>query len=81
MKLAFYLVNNSCEYTPETFSNLYDKPEEIRNLFGKLKCDEWRVYDLSTTSPLSRIPNAADFMNDYNGEELDGGWWCLLLKD
>lgn len=79
MILAFYKVDNSCNYERHTFDNLYDKPQTILEMLSKLKDDEYRAYD-TTTATRTRNVDLEDFVEDYNDEELDGGWWCVVIR-
>lgn len=79
MTLAFYKVNNSQDYDRHTFDDIYDKPEEIVLMLKKLKDDEVVFYDLSTTSTSLMWKTLGDFIEDYNDEMLDGGWWTVLI--
>ena len=76
MTLAFYKVVNSQNYERHTFDDIYDKPKEILKKLSLLKDDEWRTYNVRYSS---RVAGIWDFMEDYNDEELDGGWWCIVL--
>lgn len=75
MLLAFYRVGNSQKYDRHTFDNYYDKPDVIKEMLAKLNDDEFRIYDMNAPSP-----NLPDFVEDYNDEELDGGWWVVALN-
>ena len=79
MTLAFYKVNNSQDYDRHTFDSIYDKPEEIVSMLKKLKYDEVVFYDISTTSTTLMWKTLGDFIEDYNDEMLDGGWWTVLI--
>lgn len=73
MILAFYKVGNSLEYERHTFDEMYDNPKKIKEMLSKLSDDELKIYDLGNAS------DASIFQDDYNDEELDGGWWCVLI--
>ena len=75
MTLAFYKVDNSKNYERHTFDNLYDKPQEIKNMLCGLSDDEFRAYDMDNKY------DAIALEDDYNNEVLDGGWWCVVIKD
>lgn len=82
MKLGFYKVNNSKNYDRHTFDDLYDKPEEIERMLAELPDEEIKIFSASAygyggTAPW---PNLADFEEDYNNEELDLGWWFVVLR-
>lgn len=71
MTLAFYKVNNSQDYNRHTFDDIYDEPEKIKEMLSKLGDDELSVYDLD-----NKYDKIA-FVDDYNEEIYDGGWWCV----
>lgn len=77
MYLAFYSVDNSKGYERHTFDNLTAK-ETLAKL-QELEGDEWHLYDLSTDSYNTRTLSLADLQEDYNDEELDGGFWCVVI--
>lgn len=78
MTIAFYKVNNVCEYSRSSFNG--DTPDVIRKKLSELPEDQVRFYDLDHYGYGSvPAPNLADFQEDYNDEELDGGWWCIVL--
>jgi hypothetical protein len=81
MKLAFYKVDNSLEYGRHEFDTISDKPEEILEKLRKLPDEEWHLYDISSDSFKSRTLNLCEFVEDYNDEELDGGWWCVMIPE
>lgn len=71
MTLAFYKVNNSQDYNRHTFDDIYDEPEKIKEMLSKLGDDELSVYDFD-----NKYDKIA-FVDDYNEEIYDGGWWCV----
>jgi hypothetical protein len=73
MILAFYEVGNSLGYERHTFDEMYDNPKKIKEMLSKLPDNERKMYDLKDDS------DASIFQDDYNDEELDGGWWCVLI--
>lgn len=73
MELAFYKVNNSCGYERHTFDMWYDRPQEIRDMLAKLGDEELKIYDMDYDIDF--------FQDDYNDEKLDGGWWCVAIRD
>lgn len=73
MKLIFYSVDNSCEYERHSFDN--DGYDDVLEKIKKLGDDEYRIYDLSNQMELF------EFMEDYNDEYLDGGWWCIAFNE
>lgn len=78
MYLVFYAVSNSI--------NLYRREldgmtmSEAKEVLSKLNDDEWRVYEICVGYQ-NKLPSLSDFMEDYNNEELDGGWWVAILSD
>lgn len=78
MYIAFYKVDNSMGYERHTFDHIYDKPKEIFKMLKKLDEDEWKLYEMSVGYD-TKMPSLDDFEEDYNNEELDGGWWCVLI--
>ena len=80
MLLAFYKVNNALKYERHTFDYIYDKPEEILEKLRKLPEEEYKIYDLSTTSTSVMHYTLGDFVEDYNDEILDGGWWSIIIQ-
>ena len=81
MKLVFYAVNNSKNYYRHSF-DCDDSVEVTLDKLRKLKYEEWRMYDMEHYGYGQRpYPNAADFEHDYNNEDLDGGWWVIVLHD
>lgn len=75
MVFAFYKVGNSKDYCPSSFNLVYNNRREILRMLKKLKDDEWRTYDFHNDD------ERRDFVEDYNAEELDGGWWCIEIPD
>lgn len=73
MIFAFYAVSNSQDYERHTFDDIIDKPMEILEMLTKLRDDEWHLYNLSNPDDV-RI-----FEDDYNNEELDGGYWVVAF--
>lgn len=79
--LAFYKVDNSLGYERHTFDDIYDDPYRIQEMLFKLPNDECRIYDLSTNlNGAGMFLDLSDLIDDYNDEELDGGWWSVLLE-
>lgn len=79
MYLGFYKVTNALNYERHTFDNTI-LGKTIYNMLCRLPKEEFHIYDLSTDSPQSRLPNVADFETDYNDEVLDGGWWVVYFR-
>jgi len=78
MLLAFYKIDNSQEFSPDTFKDL--EPSEILDKLESLDEWEWRCYDISNKCSNQRHPALDAFVEDYNNEELDLGWWCVLIQ-
>ena len=81
MTIAFYKVNNSLNYERHEFDQFCDQPQEVLDMLQRLPEDEVKFYDADKYSWQSETPSLADFENDYNDEELDGGWWCVIIND
>ena len=82
MILAFYKVNNSLAYGRHEFDKFYDQPELIVEKLNKLPEDEVKFYDTDHFGYGNvPSPNLADFVEDYNDEELDGGWWVIAINN
>ena len=76
MKLAFYKVDNSLNYERHTFDNIYDKPQEIEKmLLPLLDKDEAAIVNVEDKESLDY------FVEEYNDEIYDGGWWCVVIND
>lgn len=70
--IVFYPVDNKMGYDRHSFDCM-----SAIEAFSKLyKLDERQWYVAHTTSFSCRYPNLAEFTDNYNNEELDGGWWC-----
>ena len=70
--LIFYKVDNSKGYGRHTFDNIYDNERKIVEMLNELNDDEFKIYNLST--------DMGFFVEDYNDEELDGGWWSFAFE-
>jgi hypothetical protein len=81
MTIAFYKVNNSLNYGRHEFDQFCDQPQEVLDMLQRLPEDEVKFYDADKYSWQSKTPSLADFENDYNDEELDGGWWCIVIQE
>ena len=79
MTIAFYKVDNSLNYERHTFDTL--RPETIIEKLQLLPDDEVKFYDSKEYSWGTRTPSLADFEEDFNDEELDCGWWCIIIND
>lgn len=79
MFLFFYKVDNDREFTRDFFDGM--QPEKAAEILTDLNDEEGGVvfYDLDNSHPNGRFRNMQDFVEDYNDEELDGGYWSLLL--
>ena len=78
MTIAFYKVNNSLGYGRHEFDT--NRPETIMEKLSLLPDDEVKFYDAESYGWNTKNPSLADFEEDYNDEELDGGWWCIVLN-
>lgn len=78
MLLAFYSVGNERGYTRDSFAK--STPTEIVDALSKLPDEQWYCYDLSL-KPSGSYPALNAFVEDYNDEKLDLGWWCVLIKN
>ena len=78
--IAFFPVDNSLEYCGSDFNGLSEK--EIINKLRDLKRsgEQVRFYNLSNNDYSSSFLNIANLVEDYNAEELDGGWFCTKFK-
>lgn len=81
MTIAFYKVDNSLNYERHEFDQFCDQPQEVLDMLQRLPEDEVKFYDAGKYSWQSETPSLADFENDYNDEELDGGWWCIVIQE
>lgn len=81
MTIAFYKVNNSLNYERHEFDQFCDQPQEVLDMLQRLPEDEVKFYDADKYSWQSKEPSLADFEEDYNDEELDGGWWCIVIQE
>ena len=81
MTIAFYKVDNSLNYERHEFDQFCDRPQEVLDMLQRLPEDEVKFYDADKYSWQSKEPTLADFENDYNDEELDGGWWCIVIQE
>lgn len=81
MTIAFYKVDNSLNYERHEFDQFCDQPQEVLDMLQRLPEDEVKFYDADQYSWQSKEPSLADFEEDYNDEELDGGWWCIVIQE
>lgn len=78
MTIAFYKVGNSLGYGRDTFNT--NRSEAIIEKLQLLPEEEVKFYDADKYDWQSKSPTLADFETDYNDEELDNGWWCVVLN-
>lgn len=73
--LVFYPVGNELSYGRHAFDLMTDEEawEELQKLEGAM------VYDMTRSDRRGRMLDMCDFIEDYNDEELDGGWWSIIL--
>ena len=74
MYALFYSVEGYAPH-PRDLDGMSEK-EIVKAIIGKY---DYRLYDLSTNDPTSKCINATEFEDDYNAEELDGGFWVRML--
>lgn len=74
MFALFYSANGTAPH-PRELDGMSEK-EIVKAIIGK---HDYRLYDLSTDQPTSKCINAREFEDDYNNEELDGGFWLRML--
>lgn len=79
MTIAFYKVDNSLNYERHEFDA--DRPETIIEKLQRLPDGEVKFYNADKYCWQTKEPTLADFETDYNDEELDGGWWCIIIND
>lgn len=73
--LVFYPVTNELGFERHTFDLMTDEEawKELQKLEGA------RVYDMTRSDRNGQMLDLGDFVEDYNDEELDGGWWSIIL--
>ena len=82
MILAFYKVNNSLNYGRHEFDKFYDQPEVIIEKLDRLSEDEVKFYNIDHFGyGAVPSPNLVDLIEDYNNEEIDGGWWIIAINN
>ena len=70
--IVFYPVDNEMGFDRHSFDYMSDI-----DAFCRLnRLDERKWYVAHTDSFSCRYPNLAEFTEDYNSEDFDGGWWC-----
>lgn len=74
MEIAFYKVDNPLGFDRHTFD--YKDSEEIKSHLQQLKDagGEVEIFNLED------ILSIYSFVEGYNDEIFDGGWWCVLIK-
>lgn len=73
--LIFYPISNNMGFDRHTFDCMDDE-----HIFKEVqKLENYKIYDLSRCDRRGRVLDCSDFVEDYNDEELDGGWWCVLI--
>lgn len=69
-------MNNSLGYERHTFDNIYDDPRKIEEMLQPLlEKDEAAIVNLED------MESVDFFVNDYNDQEFDGGWWAVTIRD
>lgn len=81
MVLAFYSVDGN--YGRDSFDGYNtNAKEDCIEIVKKLREGSYvRYYDMGTDSQSTMASfNRNEFVNDYNDEMLDGGYWCISLN-
>jgi hypothetical protein len=73
---VFYPVNNNKGYDRHTFDN-YTNDKIIAEMLREV--DNLKVYNLDCTNRSKEVC-LYDLVEDYNDEELDGGYWMITLN-
>lgn len=73
---VFYPVNNNKGYDRHTFDN-YTDDKIIAEMLREV--DNLKVYNLDCTNRSKEVC-LYDLIEDYNDEELDGGYWMIVLN-
>lgn len=73
---VFYPVNNNKGYDRHTFDN-YTDDKIIAEMLREV--DGLKVYNLDCTNRAKEVC-LYDLVEDYNDEELDGGYWMIILN-
>ncbi len=76
MYAFFYPVDNNMGYGRHTFDT-YTDSKTIADMLSKV--DGLKVYNLESTNRSKEI-GLYDLVEDYNDEELDGGYWMIVLN-
>lgn len=79
----FYSVGNKVNADRHTFDDMSDA--EIMQFFSDHQYDEnidFRIYNLSDADNYRCMfwQCLSEFIEDYNNEDLDGGWWCINVS-
>ena len=81
MVLAFYSVDGN--YGRDSFDGYNtNAKEDCIEIVKKLREGSYvRYYDMGTDNQSTMASfNRNEFVNDYNDEMLDGGYWCISLN-
>lgn len=81
MVLAFYSVDGN--YGRDSFDGYNtNAKEDCIEIVKKLSEGTYvRLYDMGTDSRNTRATmSRAEFIEDYNDEMMDGGYWCISLN-
>ena len=73
---VFYPVNNNKGYDRHTFDN-YTDDKIVAEMLREV--DNLKVYNLDSTNRAKEVC-LYDLVEDYNDEELDGGYWMMVLN-
>lgn len=73
---VFYPVNNNKGYDRHTF-DYYTDDKIIAEMLREV--DNLKVYNLDCTNRSKEVC-LYDLVEDYNDEELDGGYWMIVLN-
>lgn len=73
---VFYPVNNNKGYDRHTFDN-YSDDMIIAEMLREV--DNLKVYNLDCTNRSKEVC-LYDLVEDYNDEELNGGYWMIILN-
>lgn len=73
---VFYPVNNNKEYDRHTFDT-YTDDKIIAEMLREV--DGIKVYNLECNNRAEDVC-LYDLVEDYNNEELDGGYWMIVLN-
>ena len=73
---VFYPVNNNKGYDRHTFDN-YTDDKIIAEMLSEV--DNLKVYNIDCNNRSKEVC-LYDLVEDYNDEELDGGYWMIVLN-